>query len=347
MTDLAKWNVVGPVHTIRRESAQWDEPRQVWGPAMQVTDVVFRPDGRVAESSFHNPDGSIITTAWLYDANGRLLETQFGAKGGPRTRTLFTYDPDGRPIRTVEIAGDGTVREAETCRYDSVGHKTRVQFLPPPQQGDMGYAVEGSEISYGATEATTSTTTYDEHDLPSEVQFHDASHALVHKVVFTRDRDGRLLSEEAHFSGEMPFGKDLEKQLESASEKDRAQLMAVLEVAFTDGRFFSTSHEYDQKGRKLVSVRRMGTMDEDRTTFVYDDHDNVVEESSEGRGHSLSVDDDGNVQEKEDAVRTQRLRFEYQYDAKSNWTEKVTLMWTDSVDDFGRSSIERRAFTYY
>ena len=195
MTDLPKWNVVGPVHTIRREFAEWDETRQTWGLAKFLTETTLRPDGLTQDSSSHNPDGSVAHSAWLYDANGRLIEAQFWKDDGPKTRSRHFYDSSGRPIRTVDIEAGGFERESERYHYDSTGRKTKVDFLPAPAAGvDMSYAVDGSEQSYGVPGATTSTTTYDEHDLPSEVQFHDASHTLVHTIVFTRDRDGRVLT---------------------------------------------------------------------------------------------------------------------------------------------------------
>jgi YD repeat-containing protein len=59
------------------------------------------------------------------------------------------------------------------------------------------YGVEGTDVAYSAPGATTSTTTYDEHDRPSEVTFHDANGALVSRIVFSRDQDGRVASDQA------------------------------------------------------------------------------------------------------------------------------------------------------
>jgi hypothetical protein len=277
-----------------------------------------------------------------------LIEAQFWKDDGPKTRTRHFYDSSGRPIRTVAIEADGIERESERFRYDSAGPKTKVEFLPAPAAGvDMLYAVDGSEQSYGVHGATTSTTTYDEHDLPNEVQFHDATHTLVHTIVFTRDRDGRVLTEEGRFAGATPFGNQMAETFKNASEEDRAKLAALMAVAFPDQTFTRTSYEYDQKGRRLAVTRDMGAMGGERTTFVYDDHDNVVEETAESSRHIVSLDDDGNTVEKEEPTLGSRTRLEYRYDTRGNWTEKVVSARTDQDHDFRRWNVERRVITYY
>ena len=63
----------------------------------------------------------------------------------------------------------------------------------------------------------------------------------------------------------------------------------------------------------------MGNLHEERTTYIYDDHDNPIEtvdESDRGR---------------------QRTRFVYKYDAQGNWTERE-VEW---------SNLTRRQITYF
>ena len=55
--------------------------------------------------------------------------------------------------------------------------------------------------AYSAPGATTSTTLCDERERPSEVVFHDPSDALVSRGVFSRDEEGRVLSERMEFAG--------------------------------------------------------------------------------------------------------------------------------------------------
>jgi hypothetical protein len=347
MNDVAEWKARGPVRTCRREFAEWDRSRNIWQDPRGLTILTFRPDGQLSESEGHNPDGSVARSARVYDDSGRLVETQTWMNDEPRRRVLYAYDAAGRPSGAVDLAPDGTRREAETCRYDDDGRKTKVSFLADHgTNAAISYAVEGTEIAIGAPAAVTSTVSYDDRERPAEVSFHDANQTLVRRIVFSRDRDGRVLTEVVHFGGTTPFTNVLPGADEVPTE-EHAKMAALLANVFAEQTLMSTSYAYDHAGRLMERVRRMGSLSEERTSFQYDDHDNPVEEISEDRGRSADIDDDGVLQVKEEEPRTQYARLDYQYDVHGNWTERVGWGRTDLQTDFQRSNIERRTFTYY
>lgn len=348
MNDLAGWKVRGPVRTLRRDLAEWD-PSQggVWQAPRGVTVATFRPDGQFSESEFHNPDGSIARLARVYDDGGRIIEAQSWMDDGPRTTVFYSYDARGRLTAAVDVAPDGTRREAESCRYDSAGRKTKISFLAA-QQTDMAiaYGVEGTEQRYGAPGAATLTVAYDDPELPAEASFHDANGGLVRRIVFSRDHEGHVLTEVVHFGGEKPIP-NLLSHADNVPLEERARVTALLTKVFADRTFSSTTYAYDQKGRLLERTIRMGSLSEERTTFRYDDHHNPIDEISENHGRAMDIDDDGVVHAKEEEPRVQHARFDYQYDAHGNWTERVVWNRTGSQPDFQRSNIERRTITYY
>jgi len=43
----------------------------------------------------------------------------------------------------------------------------------------------------------------------------------------------------------------------------------------------------------------------------------------------------------------QQIRFDYKYDARGNWTERVVWIRYGSNPEFQRSNIERREISYY
>ena len=92
---------------------------------------------------------------------------------------------------------------------------------------------------------------------------------------------------------------------------------------------------------------RMGSLSEERTTFQYDDKDNPIEEVSEDHSREIHLDDAGAVQAREEEPRERHVRFEYQYDAQGNWTERTVWGRTGSQEEFQCSNIERRTITYY
>ncbi len=169
---MANWKVHGPVKTLETELAEWDSGQERWGPPRGHTICRFRPDGKIREHTFHNADGSIAHTAYLYDEAGRLVERQFRRNDDVLDRSLISYDGNGRYVQTVGVRHDGTRYEAEKCSYDNYGRMTKVQSLSPPDSNSpCFYGVEGSEIGYSAPGATNMTIIYDEHRvLPVDVR---------------------------------------------------------------------------------------------------------------------------------------------------------------------------------
>ena len=346
MTDLAEWKVRGPVRTLRREFAEWDPANEAWQAPRGVTVVTFRPDGQLSEAEFHNPNGSVARRARAYDEVGRLVGAEFWSDGGPRSRIRYYYDAAGRSSRTVNVTPDGTEHDVETCHYDDAGRKTKVQYLAVPRPNtEISYAVEGTEHAFAAPGATTSTVVYDDRELPAEVTFHDANHAIVRRIVLSRDGDGHLMTEAVYFGGEA-FA-DLPAAIDDAPAEERVQLAALLANVFADRTFSTTTYRYDEVGRLQERTMRMGSLSEERTTFRYDDKDNPIEEISESHSRDIHLDDAGAVQAREEEPRVRHVRFEYQYDAQGNWTEQTVWIRTDSQLEYRCSNIERRAITYY
>jgi hypothetical protein len=90
----------------------------------------------------------------------------------------------------------------------------------------------------------------------------------------------------------------------------------------------------------------MGTLSEERTTFEYDDHDNVVAEMTECHRHEIRLDDSGAVRRDEEPSESSQSRYEYQYDARGNWIERIGSWRSEYQPDFQRSNVERRTITY-
>ncbi len=339
-TDLEKWDAVGPVRTIRRETASWDSARGDWGVPGQPSEADFRPDGRLVEERFFNPDGSLVHTSWTYDGAGRAIQSRQWTNTSQQL-TRFIYDADGRPARSVDVAADGSERVAETWGEDSLGRRSKVRFLQEVVAPDHGMVL----LSYTVPGATTTTTTYDEHENPIEILSHDANHALLFTVTFTRDRDGHVLIEEARFVGDLPFARQLDERFAAAPEEDREKARRLLTMAFDDGRLSTVEYQRDSDGRIVSSIRRMGVMNEERTTCSYDSHGNLTEEINEQRSSNISLDESGAIVTHEEAPTCNHYRFDYVYDERGNWTEKVG--WVKIGEDFTRVNIERREFSYY
>jgi YD repeat-containing protein len=353
MSDLARWGLRGPVRTLRAQFAEWNPETGDWWPQKIRWVATFRPDGQASEIEHHNPDGSIPREVRIFDERGRPTEDQWWANDVLTRRVLHTYDKDGRPVSAVTVDVDGTKREAELCRYDENSRKTKVAFLPVPETGGATcstgscgtlYGVEGTDVAYSAPGATTSTTTYDEHERPSEVTFRDVSDRVVCRVVFSRDHDGRTLSERMEFAD--PAGLLAPAVDASIPNDERASLVGLFETVFDDRTFSLATYTYDEKGRRVESVRRMGKLSEERVAVRYDDFDNPVEEVRSDVSREIGMDD-GVLKSEERPSQVQHVRFEYQYDAYGNWTERIVSQRMQPDSHERPSNVERRAITYY
>jgi YD repeat-containing protein len=345
-SDLSKWDVHGPVMMLRTEHAEWDLNLEEWQPARYSTMAAFDLDGTINEVEHHNPDGSASRIRYLYDEAGRLTESQFRMEGGRVSKTVYSYDSASRPVRTVSLDAEGVERETEAYSYDASGRKTKIQFLPPPEPDRAhSYAIEWSELAYGAPGALTMTVSYGATGIPAGILFHDADRKLVRRVVFERDESGRLLGERLESGETSPFP-DLGQRLQSVPAEDRARLAHVLEALF--GRTISeTKYRYDRRGRVLERNTRMGNLGENRDRFLYDDYGNKIEHTTEHESRQIGIDEQGNPHPASEHSSCQHSRFEYRYDTHGNWTERVVWSRLEPNPNFERSNIERRRITYY
>ena len=269
-----------------------------------------------------------------------MLESSFQLGDGPIDRTVYSYDEAGRHVRTVQVSHDGTEKEAEMCTYDSAGKKTKVHFLGLPG-ASTGFRVEGSEQSYVAPGAVRMTTTYDEKHLPARAVVEDASHKTITTVTLTRDAAGRLVKEEMEMDQESMFA-DL---FQNVPPEQRETAAAVFKEAL--GKFSSTSYTYDGQGRRVERNMGMGRLGEHRSTYLYEDRDDPIEEINEDRHREAKINESGGVEYTPDRVNLQHNRFVYHYDAQGNWTERVVWYRLEPNPDFQRSNVERRTITYH
>lgn len=353
MSDLNQWKVHGPVRTLRSEFATWDLTLQDWKEARHFNVASFWDDGAIMGLEVHNADGSISFSQWIYDDTGRLIETKFWTDEGPVNRTMYLFDDSGRHLRTTHLVGDGIARDIEVSKYDADVQRTKVRFLTPPYSDSpvasedsliayTGYSIEGTDSTYGAPGATTMKTTYDEGNLPAQVDFYDGDQRLLSSVTLMRNDEGRILREELRKGEKSPF----QEFLDRASPGEREQLAAVFDAVLGDT-VSSTTYEYDAQGRRATREQRLGTLEVDFTTYRYDNHNELVEEIITYQSREGSLDDTGRLHYSSTQVRVQHNRLEYIYDAFDNWIERTVSSRSEAEPNFRYSNRERRLLTYY
>lgn len=304
----------------------------------------FTPAGQLAELRSYYPDGIVKHAAWTYDGAGRVLEIRRWPD--PDSAVLrCEYDPHGQPLRTIQVTPDGKEQVVESWGSDEQGRRSRVQFTGGPIE-PPGRDFDDPEMlitAYGVDKAVTLTSIYDSENRIAELRHHDASHNLLFTLTVSRDEHGRIAAYEGRFAG-LGLGAGMDEALANASEQDRAQLQKVMEAALDEGRFDITTYERDAEGRILTSTRRIGSMDEARSTFAYDDRANVVEKVESSRSANVGLDDTGLIVRRESPETVRRFTYDYVYDEKRNWIERMTTVHEPTIENRSR---ERRSFTYY
>jgi YD repeat-containing protein len=346
MNDLANWDLHGPVHTLRNESARFDAGAGRWEEPWRFGVTKFRPDGMVEQREDHNPDGSTSKSKFVYDETGRLIETHFQMDSGPVTKTVNYYDRRARLIRTTSQEPDGSIRDREVYDYEADGRKVKIHFVPLELikgDGEYSYGVEGSDVSFTATGATVITTLYDIEGKPTEMLFHDPNHQLISKVTLDYDAKGRLARLDQRV-GEKPLF-----PVNGIPPDQCAAFNAAMDKWLgRDAVICKVSYRYDDQGR-CVERSTMGLkgMLDSRTTYTYDDQGNRLQENEVRETIGLEIDAEGNRVEKPGGRCESQVRYEYEYDEHQNWTERIVWSRQDSESDFQSSGIERRAIAYY
>ena len=151
-----------------------------------------------------------------------------------------------------------------------------------------------------------------------------------------------MLAEVARYGGASPFVLP-----DSIPIEERPQYAALLSAAFAEKTLSTTAYSYDAQGRLVERTRRMGILSEERTRFEYDDRGNPILETTEHHDREIELDDTAGARSKNGQARVDYTRFEYQYDANGNWTERIVSFRSGSDTDFRRSNVERRTISYY
>src|SRR4030095_3538178 len=140
-------------------------------------------------------------------------------------------------------------------------------------------------------------------------------------VVLTRDSERRVVKEESQAGDRSPI--PIEQILENTSPDEREATAAALAQMFAPKRStITTTYRYDNAGREIERTISMYGLSELRTTRDFDEHHNPIHEVEERTDSDLHPDASGNLQRSDPKYYRQENRYDYNYDAQCNWTER-------------------------
>jgi hypothetical protein len=301
MTDRDRWELRGPVRSCQLQRT-WYARR--CGPADCETEergdttvVEFRPDGALTRRVHQNPDGSEWTATYEYDDAARLLNVRSEGPTGVLVQTR-EYDADGRLTRLLERDASGSDRVVEQHEYDALGRRKTTRYVH--------IADRGSSVSLGFPVADIESQTV-------ELSYKDSTGRELGRVEFEYDEAGVLIAETLTHAVER-----FQTELLADAPPDMAETLRALSRA-------TCRHRYDDRQRRIETRLTFGPLSVEQRTVAYNDHGDKIEEISEDENRDYNFDDRGRLSDTPVAERASRseARFEYECDARGNWTKKV------------------------
>ena len=348
MPDRDHWELRGPVRSLDLQRT-WRYWKRGSGEsdACELTEngdhstVEFRPDGSISRRWHRNWDGSEWTTVHTYDDAGRLIGIRNESSSGQSHFQVSEHDHAGRLKRQLSRDAAGHERTVETYSYDADGRKTKTHFVDLAAQHpntNYSWGIEGSKAFYSAPNTARVTTAYDHAGRPKVVLFHDAAGALVSQLDLLYDESGHLI-EESQTHVESPFS-SFEEQLNPAQREALRGLLS--------GPIARRVHRYDALGRCVEThSTTFGRLGNHRETMDYNQHGDVIAQTSEDENREYGFDDEGRLADRPATQHRSEARFLYEYDALGNWTSKITETRSHENQDFSVTSTERRTLTYF
>ena len=351
MSDRVQASLRGPVKSSTEEST-YPKMTDAAGKALEVRfehTTVYDPDGRILSTRSRNSDGSQWVTCYEYSNSGQLLKTASGIEGQALTETTYSYDPRGR---IEKITTDSRSETPIFFRYDQHGGKTKVQTSRAsayrPHVATGGSPFEAADMAPNLPNGGTTTTTYDEHDRPTEVQVRDTHGQLVNRALRTFDARGQVSEEKQIYDNVMTMfpPETLQKLLDDSglsADQLRLELHAQLtELMKGQAGPYSASYRYDSGGRLIQTGRRIFNH-ADEIDNTYNEHGDTESEIT----RSTRPEAEGEPTPPGPPPTYSETRYSYQYDQHGNWTEKTVSYRSSSDAVFQPSTVIRRSLTYY
>ena len=351
MSNRVQAGLRGPVKSSTEEHT-YPNMTDAAGKALDVRfecTTVYGPDGRVLSSRSRNSDGSQWVARYEYSNSAQLLKTASGIEGQALTETTYSYDRQGRLER---ITTDSRSETPVFFRYDEHGGRTKVQNSRAsdyrPNMATGGSPFEAADMAPNLPDGGTTTTIYDEHDRPTEVQVRDSNGELVNRALRTYDAQGHVSKERQVYDNLVTmFPPETRQKLLDDSGLSADQLRQELHAQLTQlmkGQAgpYSVSYGYDSEGHLIHTARRIFNH-EDEIDTTYNEHGDAESEIT----RSTRPEAENEPTAPGPPSSYSETRYSYQYDQHGNWTEKTVSYRSGSDAAFQSSTVIKRSLTYY
>ncbi len=268
--------------------------------------------------------------AWVFDRRGEPVEFRSQNQKSGRPEYVHDFDRAPKQIRVIRN-DDGSRTELQNL----LGRPGT--WVPRGLRGFCAFPTAGPITEHAKVGATTAETHYSAQGALVRTVFRGAANEELSVVVYTCDGAGRVLEAVQYNGADAPATEVLRSMLPPAMDPtqqdeavrsilsptaDASREAAVLRSLLSPGSETSrVRFEYDSAGRvKERTLYAIAIGKQQRTSYEYNEHGDVVMERQDEQ---------------------EPTRFEYEYDAWGNWTQKLVR------DSHGGSERYTRLITYY
>jgi hypothetical protein len=349
--DRAHQGLRGPVKSCKEETTL-PAVSDVRAQIRSEYTTEFDREGREISTRMLQSDGSSWITRSDYSPSGQLLKVVSGVEGKALTKTSYRYDDQGRLQKIVPESHGKVpiVSQPIAFHYDQHGRKTSTETSSAadyrPNTATGGGPFEALEMRPNLPGGGTSTTIYDEHDRPTEVEVRDAKGELVMHATRTYDSQGRVTAEKQFHDNFAPmFAPETQEKILQESGLSSEQLATLLQAELPKlmgghTEAYTISYAYDVHGRISHTSRRIFNR-QDEIDTSYNEHSDIESEIT----RSTEIPADGSPSPGQPPYS--EIRYSYRYDEHGNWTEKTTTYRSSPDENFQSPSTIKRTLTYY
>jgi len=296
--------------------------------------------------------GIVMTDRDRYDLRGPVQSVRFEfeyidpqtgdwepLKRGP----ALTFDREGGEAGRPQDDGPTSTTVDERGLRTTIG--PRAPFVPRQPMMVYGVGVDGAAASDVLTR-------YDAHDRPAEIVHRDSAQKALYRIQLAYDDAGRIVREQvlmgdpSDVEGSWFFDR-AKAGAQRLTAEQREEAVAAFKALMPDGVFSTREYVYDDRGRVVPLLERMGLVSETRHSYTYDVHDNVVETHCEESHREVAMDGEGNLITSNESSDESWQRYEYRYDERGNFIERVVSGRSVPDLDFHRAVVERRTISYF
>jgi hypothetical protein len=351
--DRAHQSLRGPVKSCKEETTL-PAVSDVRAQIRSEYTTEFDREGQEISTRILQSDGSSWITRSDYSPSGQLLKVISGVEGKALTKTSYIYDDQGR-IQKIVPDSQGKVpisSQPIAFHYDQHGRKTSTEtssaadYRPNTASG-LG-AFEALEMPPNLPGGGTSTTIYDEHDRPTEVEVRDAKGELVMHATRTYDSQGRVTAEKQFHDNLAPmFAPEAHEKILQESGLSPEQLATLVQAELPklmggNTEAYTVSYAYDVHGRVSHTSRRIFNQ-QDEIDTAYNEQGDIESEIT----RSTQIPGADGAPPEAGRSPYSEVRYSYQYDEHGNWTEKTTAYRSSPDENFQSPSTIKRTLTYY